>query len=280
MGRLRLSAVVAGVFLLSTAVTAVAADLIPPPPPPIKVGKTWYLRGHIGMTNQRVGSLENVSFATANNLVIVDKNFESGMTFGLGVGIRKGDHWRFDLTGEYRGETGFHGLDTWTDGAGDPRFNNYTGKKSEWLFLANGYYDIGTWHGITPFVGAGLGTSRNTFHSFRDAGIAYGTPNDLATAFPTLAYADAASTWNFAWALHAGLGFQVNDNVALELGYSFVHLGSVQSGDIIAFDGTNNIYNPMIFNNLTSHDLKLTLRYEFDKNYGYQPISMPQIVKY
>src|SRR5690606_11090944 len=127
---------------------------------------------------------------------------------GLGVGYQLNRWLRGDLTAEYRGETGFHGLDTFTDVNGDPRYNNYTAKKSEWLLLANAYVDLGEWHGISPYVGAGIGASRNTIHSFRDAGIAYGTPGDPSTSFPTLAYADAASKWNLAWALHAGLGIK------------------------------------------------------------------------
>ena len=38
----------------------------------------------------------------------------------------------------------------------------YNGSKSEWTFLLNGYVDLGTWSHITPFIGAGVGTSRNT----------------------------------------------------------------------------------------------------------------------
>jgi opacity protein-like surface antigen len=225
------------------------------------------------MTNQSVRKLDNALFATTDQLVIHDKNFESGMLFGLGIGYKYNNWLRFDLTGEYRGETGFHGFDTWVDVTPDERFNNYTAKKSEWLFLVNAYLDLGTWKGFTPFVGAGIGTSRNTIHSFRDAGIG------LGPAFvPTMAYADAASKWNFAWALHAGFAYDVTPNFAVELAYRYLDLGSAKSGDIIAFDGTNTIDNPMIFKGLTSHDVKLGVRWMFADNYSdYQP---PLIRKY
>ena len=105
----------------------------PPPPPQIVVEEFggWYIRGDIGMTNQSVLDLDNVLFASAAGLTIRDKNFESGMMFGIGIGYRWNSWLRFDVTGEYRGETGFHGFDTWTDSDGNPRFNNYTAKKSE-----------------------------------------------------------------------------------------------------------------------------------------------------
>jgi opacity protein-like surface antigen len=252
-------ALLSAALLAVAAAPALAADFYEPPPPidipPPPAFGGWYLRGHIGMTNQRVGELDNVLFDTATDHEILDKNFESGVLFGGGVGYQFNHWFRVDATGEYRGETGFHGLDTYTDGGVD-RFNNYTAKKSELLFLANAYADLGEWHGVSPYIGAGLGASRNTIHSFRDTGI------DLA-GNPTLAYADENSEWNVAWALHAGLGFRVTENVTLDLGYSFVHLGDAESGDIIAYDGTNNVDNPMQFKDITSHDIKFGLRYAF-----------------
>jgi opacity protein-like surface antigen len=240
-----------------------AADLPPPilPPPPIEEYGGWYLRGDIGMTNQNVSKLDNLLFATTANLVIHDKNFESGMLFGIGLGYEYNNWLRFDGTIEYRGETGFHGFDTWTSGVADPRFNNYTAKKSEWLFLLNGYLDLGTWRAVTPFIGAGIGASRVTIHSFRDAGINYTTPGDLTTAVPTMAFANAASKWNFAWALYAGLAYDVTPNFTVELAYRYVDLGDGQSGDIVSFDGSNPNNNPMHFKGLTSHDLKLGVRW-------------------
>jgi len=276
MVSVKVVAFVGATALLTAA--ANAADMPGLPPmylPPIEEFATgWYLRGDIGMTNQQVKNLDNVLFAGTPNLAIRDMNFQSGMLFGLGIGYQW-NHWlRFDVTGEYRGEAGFHGLDTWIDGGGDPRFNDYTAKKSEWLFLANIYADLGTWHSFTPFVGAGVGFSRNTIHSFRDRGISG------AGGSPTLAFADAASKWNFAWALHAGIAYKVNQNVTIEFAYRYVHLGDAMSGDIIAYDGTNNVYNPMHFKGLHSHDLKFGVRWLLDAPaQHHQPMMLPPLMR-
>lgn len=247
-------------FLAAGSLSAAAADLIvPPPPAPVPTGG-WYLRGDIGMTNQMVGSLDNYYYHQANteNLVHVDKNFEAGALYDIGVGYQF-NHWlRADAIVQYRGETGFHGLDTFHSASpAADMFDNYTAKKSEWLMMANAYVDLGDYHGIVPYIGAGIGASRNTISSFRDEGI------DPNTGLPTLAYADAASKWNLAWALHAGLAFKVTDQLTVDLGYSYVDLGSARSGDIIAYDGTNSVYNPMYFKHITSHDVKLGMRYTF-----------------
>lgn len=242
----------------------------PPPPPPappvIEEFGGWYIRGDIGMTNQSVMTLDNALYTTATGLRIIDKNFESGNLFGMGVGYKWNSWLRFDATAEYRGETGFHGMDVYDDGG--PRFNNYTAKKSEWLYLFNLYADLGTWHGVTPFVGAGIGFSRIGIHSFRDMG------TDGLNV--TLGYADSGYKWNIAYAFHAGFAYEVTKNFTVELAYRYVYLGDGESGDIIAYDGTNAIRNPMIFRDIDSHDLKLGIRYLFASGYV-QPQYQQQI---
>ena len=41
-------------------------------------------------------------------------------------------------------------------------------------------------------------------------------------------------------------------------------MGDGVTGDLRAFDGTNNVVNPMTFKNITSHDLKLGVRWNLD----------------
>lgn len=263
----------AGATML-TATASLAADVGPviyPPivPPPVKEHfSNWYLRGDIGMTNQMVRSLDNVLFPGTAQLQILDKNFESGMLIGIGAGYQWNNWLRTDVTGEYRGQVGFHGLDTWFDGV-NARFNEYSATKSEWLFLANAYLDLGTWWNITPFVGGGVGMSRVSINSFRDAGTTGGAGS------PTLAYGDSASKWNFAWAAHAGLAYRVTKNFTVELAYRYVHLGNGQSGDLIAFDGTNTVNNPMEFKNITSHDFKLGMRWALHPGFESAPVYTP-----
>ena len=69
-------------------------------------------------------------------------------------------------TGEYRGGASFHGLDVVRTSGGDYT-NEYSGEKTEWTGLVNGYIDLGTWRGVTPFIGAGIGASYNTISGFR-----------------------------------------------------------------------------------------------------------------
>jgi opacity protein-like surface antigen len=238
---------------------AFAADL--PPmlrPQPVHVeefGSGWYLRGDIGMSAQRVDRLENALFPTAVALTFLDEGGFEGAPFGgVGLGYRLNSWLRFDATIEYRAKAGFHALDRFDNG-GTPNSNDYTGTKSEWVGLVNAYVDIGTWGGVTPFIGAGVGFSRNTISHFRD----------LNVVTDTLAYGEETSKTELAWAVYAGLAYRISSNATVEFAYRYLHLGDAESGDLIAFGGANAVYNPMIFREITSHDFKLGLRYEFSE---------------
>ena len=232
-----------------------SADMPLAPPPPDFSG--WYLRGDIGFTNQSVNSLFNTNYSGYLSVSNIDKGFDAAPLFGLGIGYTINNWLRVDVTGEYRGKANFQGMDVGALPGGGFASDRYVGSKSEWLVLLNGYVDLGTWWNITPFVGAGVGMSRNTISNFGDFSTCI---NSLACSGAD-AYANSASKWNFAWALHAGLAYQIWRNATIELSYRYVDLGDARSGDLIVFDGTNNFYNPMEFNHLTSHDVRLGMRF-------------------
>ena len=48
-------------------------------------------------------------------------------------------------------------------------------------------------------------------------------------------------------------------------------MGDGLTGDLRTFDGTNNINNPMTFKNITSHDLKLGVRWDLTSPQVYAP---------
>jgi opacity protein-like surface antigen len=253
--------------LISSA--ALAADLPPPPmyvPPPVEDFGGWYLRGDIGFSNQQVKSLDNALYYTPGTSVQnTGLGFDTAGIFGLGAGYRFNNWFRADVTGEYRGKSNFHGTDIVSFNGVQSGVDNYGGSKSEWLVLANVYADLGTWWCITPFVGVGIGGARNTISGFTDTGLSGAPPA------PSLAYAAEASKWNFAWAVHAGLAYQINPSLTLELAYRYVDMGDGITGDIVAYDGTNAVNNPMHFKNITSHDLKLGVRWAIDPTPTYLP---------
>lgn len=251
MKRMRLLSTAAAITFIG-ATSAYAADmpapyLLPAPQPEFS---SWYLRGDIGITNQRLKNLDYARFATAPGFEWLDKgSFDSAPLFGLGIGYNFNNWLRADITGEYRGKAAFRAMDRFVNGV-TLNTNDYTGTKREWVVLANAYIDLGTWWCITPFVGAGVGFANVTIDNFRDI-------NAIAGAG---GYAGSASQTNFAWALHAGLAYQVTPAVTFELAYRYINLGDGKTGIFTNFTGTN-IGEPVHFKDITSHDLKFGVRW-------------------
>jgi opacity protein-like surface antigen len=221
----------------------------------------WYLRGDIGMTNQQFKGLHQRLYDVPGTTVeAVGMGWDSSMFLGIGVGYKFNDWLRADLTGEYRGKANFHGSDSTSfnlgGGARGVGVDNYSGSKSEWLFLANAYVDLGTWWCLTPYVGLGVGGAKVKISGFRDDGIAY-VP-DLAAS---TVYAADATKMNFAWAVHAGITYKVTQAMSIDLGYRYIDMGSGTTGATRAFDNSFTNGGPFTFKNITSHDLKLGVRW-------------------
>jgi opacity protein-like surface antigen len=255
-----------GAITLVTLTGANAADL--PPVMPMKAPAVydysgWYLRGDIGMTNQQVKTLSN-TFNT--DTIVIDKSFDAGWLFGLGIGYQVNNWLRFDVTGEYRGKTDFHGYDQWIgyDGA-----NTTTAKKSEWVGLFNAYVDLGTWYGITPFVGAGVGGSNIKISDYADLGI--GNPAGIGP-IQSLGYGKETSKWNLAWAVHAGLAYRVTPGLTVELAYRYIDLGDAYVSDTCLYNAaTCGIKDVTDFKGITSHDVKFGVRWMLGEPEYYAP---------
>jgi opacity protein-like surface antigen len=263
--------------LLSSMAFAADMPIMSPPmyaPPPVEDFGGWYLRGDIGFSNQHV---KNIAMADGRNAQLLSLQettaFDSAGIFGLGVGYQFNNWLRGDITGQYRGNSNFKGTDLVTFPAGGGvignGINNYSASKSEWLIMANGYVDLGTWWYVTPFVGAGVGMSRVTIANYTDTGSVNNNGAGFGT-FPGFASAPSASKWNFAWALHTGLAYKVNPGLTVEFGYSYVDLGQGTTGAVSDYTGfTRGV--PMQFKDITSHDLTLGVRWNLENPPVYAP---------
>jgi len=252
--------------LLSSMAHAADLPYAPPYAPPVEEFGGWYLRGDIGMTNQRVQKIDSNTARAFPANTDVGLGFDSSLLFGMGIGYQFNNWFRMDVTGEYRGRANFHGSDRLIFSSTAFQSDNFSGSKSEALFLVNAYADLGTWWGVTPFIGFGVGTSYNIISGFRDDNvqIVNGITNGSVANF-----ADNGK-WNFAWAAHAGLGYRISPSVTLELAYSFVDLGLARPGAFTLVDGTTG-QSSIVLKNITSHDLKFGVRWELDAPTTYAP---------
>lgn len=261
MGSLKTLAL-AGGLALGVSAAAQAADLAyaPPPPPPEPLGLKGtissgiYLRGDIGVGVQSVGKYYQEDVARFEG-TFGRKKEDSAFFGSVGLGYRFNNWLRFDATAEYRGAASIQVTDTvFNPWANVYQNNTYKGDLASMVALFNGYIDLGTWNCLTPYLGAGIGYASNRISGFTDEGIV-----GPAT---TLGVASTSTRSGLAWALMAGVGYEVNKNLTIEAGYRYLNLGDAQSGRInnTAF---SQVYAPLKAKNIDSHDFRIGMRWNF-----------------
>jgi opacity protein-like surface antigen len=257
--------IIAGGAFFALARSAGAADLLPPPPaleppPPAEMAfNGWYLRGDVGIGASAntpafmqtpdpiaVGGAGYDAFATDGSH---NNSISAAGIFDLGVGYQFNNWFRGDITGEYRGGSRLQSLflinDSTQSVANNPsqEADFYSGDLSSIVGLINGYADLGNWYGVSPYIGAGVGFARNTLSGLSDqsqitnfTGVG-SNGNDYFTG-PAGGISSEHSRWNFAWALMAGLSFDVTQNLELDLGYRYLDLGKVSSNAFNCLNGS------------------------------------------
>jgi opacity protein-like surface antigen len=262
MGSFKLYATLAGLLAVASSTAVRAADLLPPPPPleapPLEVGGGWYLRGDVGVSNYDGAKFKN---AETPDATYSGENFGSGAFAGAGVGYQFNNWFRADVTGEYRFSTGIRVNDHsffYSNGYGINGYESTKGDYSGAVVLVNGYFDLGTWYGITPFVGAGVGWGHTKLDGWSTSTVNAYTDKSIGAAVSGGTIRDKSSD-HLAWALHAGLGYDVSPNLKLELAYRYLNLGDARTGNIDCYCGET--YSGLKVKDLQSHDIKIGMRW-------------------
>ena len=244
----------------------------PPPPEPLGLKGTIssgiYLRGDIGVGVQSVGKYRQEEVDAVPGSAFVGKSDSTAFFGGVGVGYRFNNWFRVDGTFEYRGGGTVGATDQIDRGGGRFLSNTYKGNMSSMVALFNGYVDLGTWNCLTPYIGAGIGYATNRIHGVTDQGVMStqvalpGGGLGWGPGFSTLGTAGSGSKSNVAWALMAGVGYEVNKNLTLEVGYRYLNLGDAQSGRLVnAFTG--QVQGPLKVKDIDSHDFRIGMRWNF-----------------
>jgi opacity protein-like surface antigen len=239
--------------MISTA--AFGADLPQPPPIYQPVAEPccaggWYLRGDVGVGITNKFSLTYLpSPPDVGNGFVFDQHSEADTTFyDIGLGYEINNWLRFDVTATYRDRTQINARGVYNPitGQGDA----YQGYLKSWVFLANGYIDLGTWNCLTPFIGAGVGTAYNQMADLVDMGI--GTTG--------AGFGRNSTNWSLAYAFYAGVDYAVTQNFSVELAYRYLNYGSV-TDTVDCIGGCHP--DSYKFGNLSSNDLMLGMRWRF-----------------
>ena len=273
MGKIRRAAFAAALILAPQ--LAGAADMLPPPPPldppPLRGSvmpefSGWYLRGDVGVGNTGTGTWKVSPTTPAPNTTLAESiqntSISASPFVSFGIGYAVNSWFRFDITGEYRSATArgvYNGLENSTinrcsllstTGICTLYQNDYPGKISSTILMLNGYADLGTWYGITPYLGAGIGIARNATSGFTDSGV-----NVQGT----------------------GLSYDVSSNLKLDLGYRYSNYGTAATGQINCLCAI--VYNGFKVSNLTSHDFRVGMRWMLNDPGMPAPAPMAPLVR-
>jgi opacity protein-like surface antigen len=257
--------------------SAMAADMQMPPPvaAPIsqerlEFGTGWYLRGDISWTREK----SPVLFPTPAPGPTLNLKNQNGWALGIGAGYKLNNWFRTDLTFDYYKQlsvntrsanfTCYDAINPVNDINGNvvalhaqenSCYSRTAGQVSRAVALWNGYIDLGTWSGITPYVGAGLGmsfgrakSSSNWYFAANDAiynpTLVLPNPSPIPElwleangnpiARPITAFGPQnrrtaldRKNYNFAYAFMTGIAYDVSPNAKIDFGYRFVNLGKL-----------------------------------------------------
>jgi opacity protein-like surface antigen len=252
--RLPISICAAALLAASAAHAADYSQPLPPPmyvqPPVIQEFSGWYLRGFVGVGMTGGSKAEYIKNpANSNDFAFEFTSYSDANFIGGGIGYEWNNWLRFDATAEYRAKSRIYAYGTYTNGGGGVFGDIYEGNLKSWIFLANAYVDLGTWNCFTPFVGVGVGGAYNTLANFID------TNQTLSGR----GYGRNPSEWHFAYALHAGVAYNVSKTFKVELAYRYLNYGSIT--DTVDCVGGCTAPDSYKFDKLYSHDIMLGLRW-------------------
>ncbi len=196
-------------------------------PPPPASGRAWYLKGTIGMGNRGAGSNRHRTSSRTGDFhyrspqghedlgALRHRHRCRSITAGCASTSRA--NIAASISSSATIVTTTAGACPAVTGCGS---NSFTADIESWVGLANAYIDLGTWRGVTPYVGGGIGIASVSVQGFEDVNVphngwAYGT--------------DHTET-NFAWALYAGVSYDVTSQFTMDLGYRYLDMGDAKSG--------------------------------------------------
>jgi opacity protein-like surface antigen len=214
---------------------AFAADYDPPvvvsPPDqfvPVEVGTGWYLRGDIAYGVNH--SFKDVDFASPPTSHSEDERTFSG---SIGFGYHFTDWLRTDFNLGYLPGNEASASDATSSG----KIEN-----SAWYGMANIYADLGTYVGITPYIGAGAGLIRS---------------RPEASIHTALSDTHSDSTdYSFAYTLNAGLSYAMTNNLSVDLGYQYLSAPGAKTVQLDAPDSYST------HKGIHYHQIRLGLRYD------------------
>jgi len=206
----------------------------------------WYLRGEVGYAGYKRPEADFAvqPFTTS----FTHEHLDNAAVVGAGLGYRFNPNVRMDLTLDHTFDARFKGVAPAPAIASASVTDRAAFQTS--TLMVNGYLDFRPVLGFTPYVGAGIGIAHNVLSRHML------TTYDAATGDQVSERLAGGDSFNFAWALMAGLGYQLSSAFTLDLGYRYVSFGDVKTRSY--GDGTG-----IDVESIGAHEVRLGVRYNF-----------------
>ena len=199
-----------------------------PAPIPIPEYSGWYLRGDIAWSHNESPNLSQAG------VPFTGEKIDDIGGFGAGVGYYFSDSIRGDITVDYRRDA---------DVSGNTGTSTHTAGLSSTVVLANLYFDLVDRDRLAPYVGVGLGFSRNQTDGRTITSPASTTGGDDKTSFAISAM--------------AGFSYRIKDSLLLDAGYRYLYLGN-------ALTGIGGAPGALEIEDIRAHEWRIGVRYEIN----------------
>lgn len=239
---------------------------------PVEIGSGWYLRGDVGYAvSNDLGTTTFRTFdpvsATYGQGAFDTQELDSEFIFGGGFGYRYNEWLRGDFTADgFRAD--FDGSTSSAapcDGgpAGTSCRTEDNAEVSAISLMANAYVDLGTYVGVTPYVGAGLGYSYVSWSDLDSQAFCVDGLASCPDGFVGTESRPGRKDWRFTYALMAGIGYDITRNMKLDVGYKYRH---IDGGDMFGWDAASAAGGATGVQgrdgDLSQHEISVGLRYE------------------
>jgi opacity protein-like surface antigen len=232
----------------------------------VEFGTGWYIRGDIGFAK------DSMPIITPDLTQFLASGLQNSVNLSGGFGYKFNNMFRTDLTLDWFNPIAASGpgpsitcttqLTTISNIPTVTATDNCTPRGNaniqRWAVLTNGYVDLGTWSGFTPYVGAGVGVGiirqTSSVNYFMSNGLPYQVTTD--GFFFNLDHNEASIRYQFAWALMAGVSYAVTSHISLDLGYRYLNLGTINT--------FQNASGQISTHSLYEQEVRLGIRYMID----------------
>src|SRR3984893_15913589 len=235
------------------------------PAPLVEFASNWYVRGDLAYVQETFPNIAPFTFGSSPSIL-------NTFSAGLGMGY-KVNHWfRTDLILDYRSQIhaiGSGAANCFTNVTNPPPqgsrvpatcIGHSDSEIRRWDLLANGYLDLGTWDGFTPYIGVGAGVTWariNQSVNFTFNGLpCQGSCAIGGNVFADFDRSQSSMTYRFAWAVMAGVAIAMTDHAQLDVGYRFLDLGPIT--------GVSPVTGTTVTQRVRANEVRAGVRYMID----------------